>query len=202
MDRDRRDAVTAHPLPDRAPRRQVPSWASTLPSARHAAALGRRLVDGWLGRSWRLPIVGARRQLMNNPRQNRYARQMGRHRAAAETRPAPPKSHAELLADRPGIGSSHAGTDPTATLAHRAKHRTAGHTVPEHVDEASRAGRDDRVLTESDPIRSAAPATDNDRASRPHVRHDSAAQTSTWWIGDRELTHDEVVARGLGPFDV
>ena len=27
-------------------------------------------------------------------------------------------------------------------------------------------------------------------------------ETSTWWIGDRELTHDEVVARGLNPFDV
>lgn len=62
----------------------VPSWRSTWPSPRHAAALARQVGAGWLGRSYRLPLVGAWRQLMNNPRQNRYSRRVARHRAEAE----------------------------------------------------------------------------------------------------------------------
>lgn len=59
----------------------VPSWRSTWPSPRHAAALARQVGAGWLGRSCRLPLVGAWRQLMNNPRQHRHSRRIARGRA-------------------------------------------------------------------------------------------------------------------------
>lgn len=62
----------------------VPRWRSTWPSPRHAAALARQVGAGWLGGSCRLPLVGAWRQLMNNPRQNRRSRRVARRRAGAE----------------------------------------------------------------------------------------------------------------------
>ncbi|MDN5749404.1 MAG: hypothetical protein L0H64_12950 [Pseudonocardia sp.] len=49
-----------------------------------AAALARQVGASRLGRSYRLPLVGAWRQLMNNPRQYRYSRRAARRRAGAE----------------------------------------------------------------------------------------------------------------------
>lgn len=62
----------------------IPSWRSTWPSPRHAVGLAHQVTAGWRGRSCRLPIVGAWRQLMNNPHQNRYSRRIARRRAAVE----------------------------------------------------------------------------------------------------------------------